>query len=142
MLNGLLFKKTKFNTLMLIPMMMIMTLRLAVVFNMTLLFRIMIAVLSHKYSFKYKNMMYNPSNVTTTHLDPYLVDYLTSLNECFWPPLSMIVWPCMALSKIIINHLSLQWMFVSITNLLKRIISILKHQPLMVIIRAPSYFLE
>ena len=91
MLNGLLFKKTKFNTLMLIPMMMIMTLRLAVVFNMTLLFRIMIAVLSHKYSLKYKNMIYNPSNVTTIHLDPYLVGYLTPLNECFWPPLIMIV---------------------------------------------------
>ena len=53
-----------------------MTLPFTVVFSVPIPFIIMSTVFSHKCPLKYKNVVFNPSNINTIHFVPYLVGYL------------------------------------------------------------------
>ena len=77
---------------MLISMINVLTLQLTVVIFIQHTFGFMNTIFSHLDFSKYQNMRFNLNNVTGIHSVPYFVGYLlTSLNENFRPPTSMVV---------------------------------------------------
>ena len=141
-LTLILSKILSFTNFMIIPMMNINSSQLSVFFAMKIPFRLTITIFSYMDLFKYYNVKSNLKTVTAIKSEPNLVCYLmTSSNINLWTTPSIPVYQRVPLSKIITNHLFLQWMCILVENLLQLILSIVTHLPLIMVLYKTSYLL-
>ena len=113
-----------------------------IVLIMQLPSRLTVKISYHNNFLKYQNIMFNLRSVTKIHFIYYLVVYLlTSLNRNFWQPLSILICKLVPLSKIIANHILLQLMCIAMVKILRLVLSIMTHQPFIMVLHLPIYFL-
>ena len=140
MLTGIVFKTLNFIILIPIPMIKIMILPLTYMLDIPSI--TMNTELSNYDSLICQNMSFNQRNMTKIQCVPYLVGYLLKpLNGKFWPPPIMILCPWVPISRIIINHLFLQWICIYTTNLMQLILYIPKCQTSIMVLPVPNYLL-